>query len=143
MNKALSLLGLMRKANAIRIGEEDTGTAVREYAAKLVLLAADASENAQKRAKGYMYSSKAPLIVIPFTKQEISESVGKPGCSMAAVCDIGFAEAFMNILAELSPSQYEQTARLISDKAGKNKKRMIEGSEHRNNKRIGQRRNNA
>ena len=37
MNKALNLLGLMRKANAIRIGEEDTGSAVREHAAKLVL----------------------------------------------------------------------------------------------------------
>ena len=42
MNKALNLLGLMRKANAIRIGEEDTGSAVREHAAKLVLLASDA-----------------------------------------------------------------------------------------------------
>ncbi len=143
MNKALSLLGLMRKANAIRIGEEDTGTAVREHAAKLVLLAADASENAQKRARGYMYSSKAPLIVVPFTKQKIAESVGKPGCSMAAICDIGFAEAFMNILAELSPSQYGQTAKLIGDKAEKSKRRMSESSERRNNKRIGKRRNNA
>ena len=143
MNKALNLLGLMRKANAIRIGEEDTGSAVREHAAKLVLLASDASENAQKRAKGYMYSSKAPLITVPFTKQEISESVGKPGCSMAAICDIGFAEAFMNILAENSPSQYGQTAELIKGKAAESKKRKSEGSEHRNNKRIGKRRNNA
>ena len=37
--KALNLLGLMRKANALRIGEEDTGSAVREHEAKLVLLA--------------------------------------------------------------------------------------------------------
>ena len=27
--KALNLLGLMRKANALRIGEEETGAAVR------------------------------------------------------------------------------------------------------------------
>ena len=82
--KALNLLGLMRKANALRIGEEETGAAVREHEAKLVLLASDASPNARKRASGYMYGSKAPLITVPFTKEEISEHVGKPGCSMAA-----------------------------------------------------------
>ena len=48
--KALNLLGLMRRANALSIGEEDTGSAVREHAAKLVLLASDASPNAKKRA---------------------------------------------------------------------------------------------
>ena len=47
--KALNLLGLMRKANALRIGEEETGAAVREHEAKLVLLASDASPNARKR----------------------------------------------------------------------------------------------
>ena len=50
--KALNLLGLMRKANALRIGEEETGAAVREHEAKLVLLASDASPNARKRASG-------------------------------------------------------------------------------------------
>lgn len=143
MNRALNLLGLMRKANAICIGEEATGSAVREHSAKLVLLASDASENAQKRATGYIHSSKAPLITVPFTKQEISKSVGKPGCSMAAICDIGFAEAFMNTLADISPSQYGQIADSIKIKAAESKKRMSDGSEHRNNKRIGKRRKNA
>ena len=101
--KALNLLGLMRKANALRIGEEDTGSAVREHEAKLVLLASDASPNAQKRAAGYMFGSKAPLITAPFTKEEISAHVGKSGCSMAAVCDIGFADAFMKLLCDISP----------------------------------------
>ena len=93
--KALNLLGLMRKANALRIGEEETGAAVREHEAKLVLLASDASPNARKRASGYMYGSKAPLITVPFTKEEISEHVGKPGCSMAVryrLCRRTYAE---------------------------------------------------
>ena len=104
--KALNLLGLMRKANALRIGEEETGAAVREHEAKLVLLASDASPNARKRASGYMYGSKAPLITVPFTKEEISEHVGKPGCSMAAVCDIGFADALMQRMCDISPEEY-------------------------------------
>ena len=109
--KALNLLGLMRKANALRIGEEETGAAVREHEAKLVLLASDASPNARKRASGYMYGSKAPLITVPFKKEEISEHVGKPGCSMAAVCDIGFADALMQRLCDISPQEYDEAHR--------------------------------
>ena len=37
--KALNLLGLMRKANAAAIGETDTGAAARAQTAKLVVLA--------------------------------------------------------------------------------------------------------
>ena len=45
--KTLNLLGLMRKANAIAVGETNTGGAVRAGKAKLLLLAADASDNAR------------------------------------------------------------------------------------------------
>lgn len=95
--KALNLLGLMRKANALRIGEEETGAAVREHEAKLVLLASDASPNARKRASGYMYGSKAPLITVPFTKEEISEHGRQAGllngcCVRYRLCRRTYAE---------------------------------------------------
>ncbi len=140
--KALNLLGLMRKANALRIGEEDTGSAVREHAAKLVLLASDASDNAKKRASGYMYGSKAPLITLPFTKEEISEHVGKSGCSMAAVCDIGFADALMKLLCGISPSEYEDAAQTIQRRAQIGRKRKNDSNPQKN-KRTGKRRTNA
>lgn len=140
--KALNLLGLMRRANALSIGEEDTGSAVREHAAKLVLLASDASPNAKKRAAGYMYGSKAPLITVPFTKEEISLHVGKSGCSMAAVCDIGFANAFMKLLCEISPAKYDEAAQTIQRRAIESKKRKND-SIRLKNKRIGKRRTNA
>lgn len=140
--KALNLLGLMRKANALRIGEEDTGSAVREHAAKLVLLASDASDNAKKRASGYMYGSKAPLIRLPFTKEDISEHVGKSGCSMAAVCDIGFADAFMKLLCDISPTEYEDAAQTIQRRAQISKKRKNDSTPQKN-KRTGKRRTNA
>lgn len=140
--KALNLLGLMRRANALSIGEEDTGSAVREHAAKLVLLASDASPNAKKRAAGYMYGSKAPLITAPFTKEEISSHVGKSGCSMAAVCDIGFANAFVKLLCEISPAEYDEAAQTIQRRAIESKKRKND-SIRLKNKRIGKRRTNA
>lgn len=140
--KALNLLGLMRKANAIRIGEVETGTAVREHEAKLVILACDASQNAQKRAAGYMYASKAQLITVPFTKDEISSYVSKSGCSMAAVCDIGFADAFMKLLYEMEPTKYNEAAQAIHRRAEESKKRKTD-SDRQKNKRTGKRRTNA
>ena len=42
----------MRRAGKIDLGETATGAAVRAGRARLLLLAADASENARKRAEG-------------------------------------------------------------------------------------------
>ncbi len=140
--KALNLLGLMRKANALRIGEEDTGSAMREHAAKLVIVASDASDNARKRATGYMHAGKAPLITLPFTKEEISAHVGKSGCSMAAICDIGFADAFMKLLCGISPTEYEDAAQTIQRRAQISKKRKNDSTQQKN-KRTGKRRTSA
>lgn len=140
--KALKLLGLMRRANAIEIGEENTGQAVREHRAKLLLLASDASDNAKKRAETFATVCRAPLVRVPFNKGEISESVGKNGCSTAAVCDIGFAAAFMKLLTELSPEEYGETALIINRRA--EDKRRLETARRSDNKmRTGKRRNNA
>ena len=141
--KALNLLGLMRKANAAMIGETDTGAAARAQTAKLVVLASDASANAQSRAKGFVYERNIPLITLPFTKMEISEHVGKSGCSMAAICDLGFADAFMKLLKELDEESYADTAQAISEKLKSQKQRQREAKAHEKNKRTGKRRNNA
>lgn len=141
-DKALNFLGLMRKANAIQIGETDTGAAARAQTAKLVILANDASDNAKSRAKGFVYGRNIPMIVSPFTKEEISDHVGKPGCSMAAITDIGFADAFMKTLVQISDA-YAPTAEAISLELEKAKQRRKEKSAHDRNKKIGKRRNNA
>ena len=99
--KALKLLGLMRRAGAIALGEIDTGTAAKAGKAKLLLLAADASDNALGRAEGYAHGRGIPLVRLPFMKDEMSRSVGK-GCAMAAVCDAGFADALMKLLEQMS-----------------------------------------
>ena len=141
--KALNLLGLMRKANAVQIGETDTGTAAKAEQAKLILLASDASDNAVSRANGFVYSRDIPLIKSPFTKDEISSHVGKSGCSMMAVCDLGFADALLKILSTISPGEYDLTAKNIADRLEKEKQRKKEKSAHENNMRTGKRRKNA
>ena len=140
--KALNLLGLMRKANAAAIGETDTGAAARAQTAKLVVLASDASSNAQSRANGFVHGRDIPLITLPFTKQEISEHVGKSGCSMSAICDLGFADAFLKLLCELDDG-YADTATAISERLENQKQRKHETKAHEKNKRTGKRRTNA
>ncbi len=138
--KALNYLGLMRKANAIQIGEVDTGAAVRAQHARLVLLAADSSGNARSRAKGFVYGHNVPLIEVPFTKEEISGIVGRNGCSMAAICDIGFANAFIKELCVEAPEKYSETAELIESELLKANKLKQERKAHEMNKRNGKRR---
>ena len=83
--KTLNLLGLMRRANALQLGETNAGAAVRGGKAKLLLLASDASDNARGRAEGFLFGRNAIGLTLPFTKAEISAHVGVSGCSMAAV----------------------------------------------------------
>lgn len=141
--KTLNLLGLMRKANAIVVGETNTGGAVRAGKAKLLLLAADASDNARSRARGFTHGRDIVTVTLPFTKDEIAAHVGVSGCAMAAITDIGFANAFMKSLAAAVPDGYDESAAEIQRRFEKADRRKKEAAAHEKNKRIGKRRNNV
>jgi hypothetical protein len=66
----------------------------------LICLAADASDNAARRAEAFAHAPAVPIARLPYEKQTISDLVGKTGCSMLAVTDIGFAAAFAAALAD-------------------------------------------
>lgn len=141
--KTLNLLGLMRKANAIAVGETNTGGAVRAGKAKLLLLAADASDNARSRARGFTHGRDIVTVTLPFTKDEIAAHVGVSGCAMAAITDIGVANAFMKSLAAAVPDGYDESAAEIQRRFEKADRRKKEAAAHEKNKRIGKRRNNV
>ena len=141
--KTLNLLGLMRKANAIAVGETNTGGAVRAGKAKLLLLASDASDNARSRARGFTHGRDVVTVTLPFTKDEIAAHVGVSGCAMAAITDIGFANAFMKSLAAAVPDGYDESAAEIQRRFERADRRKKEAAAHEKNKRIGKRRNNV
>ena len=140
--KTLNLLGLMRRANALQVGETNAGAAARGGKAKLLLLASDASDNARGRAEGFLFGRNAIGLTLPFTKAEISAHVGVSGCSMAAVTDIGFANALMKLLVELSPREYEEAAAQVEQRFSRAERRKKEAKAHERNKRTGKRRTN-
>ena len=91
MNKIANYLGLARKAGFLQVGEEATGFTARSGKARLILVASDASDNASRRAAGFLQTAGCFLLNLPLTKQELSAALGKNGCSMMAVTDSGFA----------------------------------------------------
>jgi len=136
-DKAISLMGLMRKANAIQFGEDNTGAAVKGGKAKLLLVAADASDNARKRAEGFAYGRNVLLVHLPYAKQELSAGVGLSGCSMAAVTDLGFANALMKELAASQPERYVGLSEEIAGRHEKARRRKAEKHKSSKNKSKG------
>ena len=98
--RLLNMLGLMRKAGAIAIGEVNT-------------------------------------------KSEVSAHVGLNGCSMAAVTDIGFANAFIKALSQEYPGVYDECASEVEQRFSKAERRKKEAAAHERNKRNGKRRTNV
>ncbi len=140
--KTLKFLGLMRRANALQVGENNTGEAVRSGKAKLLLLAADASDNARKRAESFVGGRSCLLLCLPFSKEELSAALGLGGCSMAAVTDLGFANALIKRLRELDPDAYADAAEEVARRFSRAERRKSETAKERD-KRNGKRRTNV
>lgn len=143
MSRALNLLGIVRKAGAIEIGETNSGAAVHAGKAKLIILAADASENAQSRAEGYIHSRSVLLCRVPFKKAEIAAITGKSGCSMAALTDLGFASSFASALAAEYGEEYAGTAQMLEERLERARKRKSERNGQEHSGKLGKRRNSV
>lgn len=116
----------MRRAGKLELGETATGYAVKDGKARIVAVASDASENAVRRAKGYLNGRRALYVELPYTKEQLSDALGKSGCSMAACTDFGLSSAFLKALAEKQPEKYGALSEEMerrSDKAAYRKAR--------------------
>ena len=126
MEKVLSLLGLMKKAGAIACGEDNSIDAVRDGKAKLLILAGDASDNARKRAENLCAGRKLIKLELECTKAELAWALGMSGCSMAAICDLGFAVALVKELCRIKPGEYDEIFELLTQRYDKARRRKAE-----------------
>ncbi len=141
--KALNLLGLMRRANAVSVGELNTGATVKAGKAKLLLIAADASENARHRAEGFTIGKRVLTVELPFTKAELAAALGLNGCSMAAITDMGFSNALLKILVAMDSEKYTETAQELQKRSEKAERRKNGAAARERKKQIGKRRTKA
>lgn len=120
------LLGLCRRAGKAELGEENVLSAVSAHKARLVLIAADASENTAARVERAAEAGNAVCFRTDAGKAELGACVGLASCAAVALTDVGFAASALEKLAQADPDRYGAAARALSHKAAKTVRRRRE-----------------
>ena len=111
----LRMHGLARRAGKLAYGDELVREACFDHKTRCVFIAGDAGANAAKKAAFYADKANVPCVTLPHGKLELGSAIGKAGCAMCAVADIGMAAAAVNKLAEQDPA-YAEVAQQLSEK---------------------------
>ena len=137
MDKALNYMSLARKAGRIELGEEPVGAAARAHHARLVIVASDAGDHTWRKAKSLIAGTEQLCIKVPFTKDQLGQTIGRTSLALAAFTDPALALAFVKALdnadAEVIQQLQARTQRIA--------KRQKETKAHRRNPRSGTKRN--
>lgn len=137
MDNILNMVGLALRAGRLEVGEEPVGAACRARDCRLILTARDAADPTLRRVRHVADAGQCLWISTPYSKEELGAAVGRTVCAMAAVTDIGFAEAIARKLAAAEPEKYAQTAQQLSVKAQRAAQRRKERQAHEKNLRCG------
>lgn len=140
MEKILSMIGLAHKAGRVEIGEEPVGSAARAKKARIILVAGDAAASSVRRAMGFANTGSCLCLVIPASKEELGRALGRTSCAMAAITDMGFADAIAKKLAALDPQRFGSAAERMAVKAQRARERKLEQLAHEKNVRTGKKR---
>ena len=100
MDKTLAMIGLALRAGRLEVGDEAAGDACRLKRCRLLLLASDAGEGAQRRAMHFAEEGQCLLAELPCSREELGTALGRRVCAMAAVTDLGLAQAVAGKLAQ-------------------------------------------
>ena len=95
--KVLGTLGLAMKAGNVVSGEFMTEKAIRDGSAKLVIVAANASENTKKKFRNSCHFYRVPYAQWG-DKDMLGKAIGKQFRASLAVTDKGFAKSIGNNL---------------------------------------------
>ena len=128
MDNTLSMIGLALRAGRLEVGDEAAGDACRYKRCRLLLVAADAGEGAQRRAMHFAEEGQCLLAEIPCSKEELGAALGRKSCAMAALTDLGLAQGDperygemterLRLKAERAAQRREKTARERQQRGG-------------------------
>ena len=138
MDKALNYMSLARKAGLIELGEEPVGAAARSGHARLVVVAADASDHTWRRAKSFVAGTSQQCIKAPFGKDDMGMAIGRSSLAIAAFTDPAMALAFVKALG--GSEQYREVLEALDQKSKKLRQRQNEAKAHQHNLKVGRRR---
>ena len=99
--KALSMVGLCKKAGRIVSGVPIVCDAMRDGKVQLALYASLAGENSVKRITDKAKSYKTEAMGLEVSPEELGHAIGKVGAVAAVgITDAGFAAAIKKIISE-------------------------------------------
>lgn len=128
MAKAVSLLGIAKKAGRLEIGERSVETAARAKRARVILTASDAAEKTGRHAEELSRNANTLHLALPYTKDEIGRELGRDAVAVVAVSDMGIAAALVKRLAAECPGSYDEAALALSEKSERMLRRRREKS---------------
>lgn len=104
-HKALSMLGMAMRAGKLVTGDETVLKNVRQGKAKLVIVAADASDNTKKKFRDKCATYNTACIEA-FDRIALGDAIGKSERVILGLTDAGFAKSIKQSLAETTEVEY-------------------------------------
>lgn len=101
LNRALSMIGLAKKAGRLISGAPIVIDALRKGSVCLVVYASGASANSVKRITDKAKSYNTTALAIDVLPEELGHSIGKVGAvSAVGITDASFSEAIKKIISD-------------------------------------------
>ena len=107
-NRDITFLGLIRRAGFLEVGDESVNAVARRGRARVILSAADASDNSKRRASGYARTYGTAYARLPWTKEELRNLLGRGEPAMLAVTDSGMAKALLERLERTNSENHRR-----------------------------------
>ena len=140
MDNCLRMLGLAKKAGFLEVGEECVSDSVMFIKARCILSASDASQGSVRKAGFLAEDASIPHIILPYTKADLGEVVGRGTPGMLSITDIGMAHSFVSKLAQEHP-KYADVLQVMDVKLKRANERKA-AKKNESNKTVGKRRTN-
>ncbi len=97
----LGMLGLSLRAGRLAVGSEQVRVLCENKKARCVFIASGSGESVRKKAELYAGKANIPCVTLLQDKEELGSALGRSGCAVCAVSDIGLAASVLKKLAAL------------------------------------------
>lgn len=138
MDNCLRMLGLAKKAGFLEVGEESVSDSVMFVKARCIMSASDAAAGSVRKAGYLAEDASVPHIVLPYTKADLGEVIGRGTPGMLSITDIGMAQSFVKKLAQEYP-KYSDVLEIMDKKLRRANERKA-AKKNENTKTVGKRR---
>ncbi len=97
----LGMLGLSLRAGKLAVGNEQVRVLCEDKKARCVFIAGNSGESVRRKAEQYAGKANIPCVTLSQSKEELGQALGRSGCAVCAVSDIGLAASVLKKIAAI------------------------------------------